>query len=323
METRQAGVKTLFDHEPAFIGGFRSGSTLLVNLLGLHPEIAPWYETKCFCEALRWIRVLADPSTCEQEEGLVTPTTPGGFSLPAVYDRMRFHMQFTDDRIKGSAPGTKAPHEEYPLGPDLIAYDLDHATEKLEEWKQFISHYGPSKQVVEIATGHLIFDLGSMHLANSQGQFLVNKTPEIPRFGRELRACIGRCKFIHLIRDGREVALSATSLNWGTAEQIARIWQGMILQTREAAQIYPDDYIEIRYEDLVADPRNVVDRIFGFLDIRNSHDVVADYEKLTGKKISPATRKFRIGKGSRKSDDVLDIEAVAGTLLDELGYSDF
>jgi hypothetical protein len=48
---------------PIFIGNFRSGTTLLANLLGFHDELALWFETKAFCEALRWIRVMERPET--------------------------------------------------------------------------------------------------------------------------------------------------------------------------------------------------------------------------------------------------------------------
>ena len=56
---------------PIFIGNFRSGTTLLANLLGFHKDLSPWFETKGLCELLRWQRVLKDPKTIPFESSLI------------------------------------------------------------------------------------------------------------------------------------------------------------------------------------------------------------------------------------------------------------
>jgi len=89
---------------PIFIGGPRSGSTMLVNLLGLHPQIAPLFETKCICEPLRWLRILKDPSTRAIEEKILQlqfPSALQGFTIEGVAARMQADMQDSIQRMKG------------------------------------------------------------------------------------------------------------------------------------------------------------------------------------------------------------------------------
>ncbi len=59
---------------------------------------------------------------------------------------------------------------------------------------------------------------------------------------------------MHLIRDGRDVAVSLAGVSWGTddAAEAARTWAGLIRAGRlAAAELDPGRYMEVRYEELV------------------------------------------------------------------------
>jgi hypothetical protein len=90
--------------------------------------------------------------------------------------------------------------------------------------------------------------------------------------------------FIHIIRDGRDIALSLKKLGdfnplpWSreqrSLEETALYWEWMVQKGRNSGRKIPTDYAEIRYEDLVADPRTALKMVSQFLD----HDL--DYDRI-------------------------------------------
>lgn len=301
-----------------FIGGFRSGTTLLVNLLGLHPLITAWYETKFLPEALRWLRVLRCPTDIEMEMALSSPPQPAGFGLGPVAARMRLQMEYDEARLRGVSPSGKGHYERYPLGADRIHYSLQDATQALDQWQLALAGSEDGNTVAR-ATAELIRCLGARHLAAEPAALLINKTPELPRFGAELRACVGSHKMILLIRDGREVVRSAAALGWAEPGRLAYLWRELILQSREAARDAPDDYQEVRYEDLVAAPDHTLDRVCDFLRIPLAGtEMVEAYDRLAVVPISSSA--LRTQQPSDYSLDKITLKE-ASDLLADLGYS--
>jgi len=305
---------------PAFVGGFRSGSTLLINLLGLHPAIAPWFETKCLVEALRWIKVLDDPNAIEVESALAHPPGETGFSLDAVYRRMLWQARHTDDRVRGKAGNGKAANERYPIGADCIGYTLEEIVSLIEDWHRRLQSGPLTSDRVARHTGSLIRRLGDLHRQRQGGRIWVNKTPELPRLASELRRCVGECRIVHLIRDGREVALSGARLNWGSPGQIARHWAGMIRQSRQAAQGHERNYLEVRYERLASHPQDELNRVLDFLEISPDDSLVDRYEERCGLRISAEVRAFKANAAGPSRESLAEILEVADDMLEALGY---
>ncbi len=81
-----------------------------------------------------------------------------------------------------------------------------------------------------------------------------DKTPGYVREMIRIEHVLPEARFIHLIRDGRDVALSVLGMDWGpdTVESAARRWKKRVLRGREQAARLPH-YIEVRYEDLILD----------------------------------------------------------------------
>src|SRR5690606_10056310 len=92
----------------------------------------------------------------------------------------------------------------------------------------------------------------------------INKTPEISRFAPELHQLLGPCRIIYLVRNGLEVVASARKLGWGEIEKMAFNWQGLLERTREGMRQTPADYLEIRYENLLANPQAELDAVLTF-----------------------------------------------------------
>jgi hypothetical protein len=84
---------------------------------------------------------------------------------------------------------------------------------------------------------------------------------------RPVQALLPEARFLHIIRDGRDVALSVQGL-WFTPghdmESIARDWCTRIETARRLSQ-YCRHYMEVRYEDLVRNPHQMLLRICEFL----------------------------------------------------------
>lgn len=297
---------------PVFIGGFRSGSTLLINLLGLHPEIAPWFETKELCEALRWLRVLTNPAAFSEEAALMQPIHPAGFDAAAVAARMRWHVDYNFRRLSGAEASGKAAYERYPLGADCILYSREEALQAVRRWEQQADI--TDLQRIGQVTGWLIRFLGKRQAELMGRPLWINKTPEISRFGEELWHCLGPCHVILLIRNGWDVVRSAAALGWGSVEQLAWWWRGLIEQSRQAAR--SGYYLEVRYEDLAAAPGETLNRVLSFLGMAAEGEGLVD--RYLGRVGS-----WRLPRGQRPEPDPGDrlvFDRIAAELMHSLGY---
>lgn len=303
---------------PLFIGSFRSGTTLLVNLLGLHPDIAPWFETKALCEALRWMKVLNRPECAEFEAGHIIPPHPAGFHPAAVAERMRHDFRTTAARILGEAPSGKMAHERYPIGYDHVLYDFDEAEAALNDW---LAGCGspPTPDTVAVATGHLIRTLAELQVQRAGKSIWVNKTPGIPRFIPELWRCLGPCRMAMLIRNGRRVAASASRLGWARGIEIAHWWKVLIEEARSGSKAHPDYYLEMRYEDLIGNPEYEVNRLLRFMGLDPVGDqLVAEYRRRMGSDAFQVDT--RTTPAGLPDVDWAEFDAIAGCLMRQLGY---
>ena len=163
-----------------------------------------------------------------------------------------------------------------------------------------------------------------------------DKTPIYVRSIPLLHALWPEARFVHLIRDGRDVALSYRSLHWGpdTVWAAARKWRHDVTAgIRDGQPLGTDRYLEVRYEDLVADTKAALQAICEFADLpfdetmldpgaRHDHPTLAPEEgrafhARSQQEVATGARDWRT---QMSPDDVHRFEAVAGRLLDDLGY---
>jgi hypothetical protein len=92
-----------------------------------------------------------------------------------------------------------------------------------------------------------------------------------------LRHLWPEARYVYLLRDGRDVARSAVGMGWaGNSYCGADIWLKAEAQWRELrAGLQPSSYIEVRFEDLVRDPRTSLARICVFLGVEFSEEMLA------------------------------------------------
>ncbi len=101
-----------------------------------------------------------------------------------------------------------------------------------------------------------------------------DKTPSYVRYIPVLNQIFPTAQFVHVIRDGRDVALSAQQ-KWGHERWYMDIYyllknwvRNVERGCRDGRKLGPDRYLEIHYEDLVQDPMETVEVVCSFLDER-------------------------------------------------------
>jgi hypothetical protein len=172
-----------------------------------------------------------------------------------------------------------------------------------------------------------------------------NKTPAYVRNIPTFHALWPEAKFVHIIRDGRDVCMSI--LNWKKAERTvgryasweedpvsttALWWERKVRKAREdGAALGPGLYHEMHYEDLVDDPQRECNRLCEFLGVPYDDAMIRFAEgktrtdlpnarKTPKKAWLPITSGMRNWRTEMPVKDVERFEAAAGDLLEELGY---
>jgi hypothetical protein len=159
-------------------------------------------------------------------------------------------------------------------------------------------------------------------------------TPEHLLYIRGIKKTIPNARIIHVIRDGRDVALS-----WERLSQIRRLpwdrkraamaaaiyWEWIVEKGRKAGRALGADYIEVHYEDLVRRPAEVLRGLEAFVE----HDL--DYQRIAevgiGSVSAPNTafkKENRSPIGRWKTDlsvgELATLEGLIGGSLEEMGY---
>jgi hypothetical protein len=155
-----------------------------------------------------------------------------------------------------------------------------------------------------------------------------------------VKADLPEALFIHIIRDGRDIALSLKKMEgfkplpWhreaGSLLATAMYWEWMVGKGRSYGRQIPDDYLEVRYEDLVQKPRETLATLSRFVGQELDYDHVQQTalgrisetnssfrEEAVKQEINPVQRwKERLTR-----EQVASLEALVGNTLEELGYS--
>ena len=176
-----------------------------------------------------------------------------------------------------------------------------------------------------------------------------DKTPGYIKEMNRIQRVLPEARFIHIIRDGRDVSLSHLRMNWGpeTYEESARLWRNRIRRAQRMSRNV-DHYMEVRFEDLVADTEGVLRKVCDFVEL-DFDPVMLDYHERAEVRLSEKARELprtnrpnqsaearmdshRLAKEPPRSDrvgawrermtteEVSEYEAIAGDMLVRLGY---
>jgi Sulfotransferase family len=152
-----------------------------------------------------------------------------------------------------------------------------------------------------------------------------------------IKADIPEALFVHIIRDGRDVALSLRQMGgfkpfpWNRQGKgllpTALYWEWMVRNGRRHGLRIPGDYLEVRYEELVLEPQATLRMLADFLD----HDL--DYGRISESRLGSlrksnssfsdeADRLRPVNRWKEKlsEPEVESVEGLIGEYLEELGY---
>lgn len=178
-----------------------------------------------------------------------------------------------------------------------------------------------------------------------------DKTPGYLRHMPLIRGALPEARFVHVVRDGRDVALSYKDV-WfgpGSVEESARRWRDEIEEARRQAPGLGGAYMEVFYEDLVSEPGATLREVCGLVDLAWDPAMLRYHERAEArmgeidsdvlgpegevvvsgeerKTIHALTRepprKDRAGRWRREmaEEDLRRFEQIAGATLRELGY---
>ena len=161
-----------------------------------------------------------------------------------------------------------------------------------------------------------------------------DKTPDYVEHLDALWNMFPGCQIIHLVRDGRDVALSLSHVSWGTThiERAASDWARMTTLGRKMGRMISDSYLEVRYESLVTDPPRELQAICDFLgepyapemlEYPDSAYAYMPAESMQWHRSSvspPTTAKIFRWKEEMSLADQIIFEEIAGPALDLFGY---
>lgn len=138
-----------------------------------------------------------------------------------------------------------------------------------------------------------------------------DKTPPYILHIETISRLLPRARFIHIIRDVRDVALSLSDKWFGPGPDVAlaaAFWRDRIVSAREQASRIPKDcYLELRYEDLITAPEKELRRIAGFIDLP-FHSAMLNYHQQAEERLAEmADWRDQAGRVTIKRNQRLDI----------------
>ena len=172
---------------------------------------------------------------------------------------------------------------------------------------------------------------------NQNARRWAGNTPEETLYLPLIKKTIPDALFIHVIRDGRDVALSLSRRRYikpfpwkerETAIGAAIYWQWILKKGRRIGRTFGSDYTEIRFEQLVSDPRSALNNLSSFLDHELDYDRIqrtalgsvsqpnTSFKTQSPQEFNPVER----WKKDLTADEVAKIEELIGETLIELGY---
>lgn len=159
-----------------------------------------------------------------------------------------------------------------------------------------------------------------------------DKTPPFLMHMRMLAEQFPEARFVHLVRDGRDVVLSLREQPFApsTFTGAAEYWAGRVRRARKAGErLGPDRYRELRYEDLIAEPERKLRGLCQFLELDYTPAMLS-YEDTSRIPLTDKMRRSGVVSPPRESGrdwltqmtprQLAVVESVAGDQLEEFGY---
>jgi hypothetical protein len=158
--------------------------------------------------------------------------------------------------------------------------------------------------------------------AHSPGaSVFIEKTPLHSLMVDEIAAVYTETHFLHLIRDGRDVARSISQVPFFQVPDpadAARLWRQVVRRVRAFAPALRR-YREVRYEDLLSRPVEACVELLAWAGLRHDESVVPALEERAGRRVSAhAGTSQAVGAGTWQSLEHRDLDRVLAECGDQL-----
>jgi Sulfotransferase family len=215
-----------------------------------------------------------------------------------------------------------------------------------QEVRELMEHHDP------LTPGDAIRSFYEAYAAGEGKPRWGDKSPPYTWKSLRIQRALPEAHFIHIIRDGRDVALSLSEVSWGPDDVTVadEKWVTELRRARKRALgLARGTYMELLYEDLVAAPEPVLRRVASFVDLpwdeamldyhrqaqeRMSREMARTLKPLGGGTITAEERgrqhelvsrppsQSRAGRWRTEMslEDRAAFESVAGRMLKKLGY---
>ncbi len=210
-------------------------------------------------------------------------------------------------------------------------FEFEYAVEKmpdhegwpdLHEYREFLRQdriFQAAKVVIDAELDYpRLIDSFLRQKQDRDGKPLVGATVH-HHFDRLLRIWPD-ARFIHIVRDGRDVARSSIEMGWaGNIYTAVERWiEAELLWSKVRSQLPADRSIEIRYEALVSAPQTTLTRVCEFLGVPYD-SAMLDYPAHTTYG-PPSPKAAGQWKSKLSPNEVRLAEARIGDMLIERGY---
>ena len=296
------------DFTPVFIGGTgRSGTTILLNLLNRHPDFhasmpreIKYLTSRHGLVDLALTRPLAiEENLKAKRNNLIARVLPLlGRSKLSLFEKEVLGPWWSETGKKGNVRG---------LVQGITREEL------VQEFERFKVGY----EVDRITASRALFEsLSRAQMKDGVTRYFGDSTPVNIMQADLINMLLPRSKFIHVIRDGRDVASSVVKEKWGPSEHFAALdwWKKRIVTGQLAlSKIKTENKLELRIEDLVIHRREeTLERIKNFLELPNH----ARLEKYFEEEILP--EKLHAGRWKSEAVNATKFSARYQAILQEL-----
>ncbi|GAF93326.1 unnamed protein product, partial [marine sediment metagenome] len=239
LQTRQLDAAACFSgYRKLFVVGCpRSGTSWIRDILQLHPRVVSGWESHAYPSVYEALRD-ADPHHSDTGRVLL-------------------------ERVRREHDANAVGLARY-IGIDPLAQLLDAA---LDRWRS-----EPTRTWSDAASWlvRAIFDRYFTLVGGRPRDLFVEKTPHHVQFAEEILSDFPEARLVHVLRDGRDVCVSmqmrAIGADWSPADRRTQIelWRDSVERGLRVRERHPERTLDLRYEDVKADPAREIARLYGF-----------------------------------------------------------
>ena len=294
---------------------------------------SPWGN---YVRRLQWVTLpfkMSDPiarSSLERRFLFVIGSPRSGTSW--------LHRMIGEHPSVASLEGELTTFNRY-VAPLVEAYEAEHGHKERGEWSQGLPLLYPRDEF-DMAVRNALGDVYQRVLAqNPSATHILDKHPGYCDHLGMIQRYLPEARFIHIIRDGREVAVSMRSaksrIGFGArdVESAAREWHRTVDRSKKFGTTVGDRYLEIRYEELQHDTPAILAKVLAHSGLVPDPDhvqrVAHDFH-ISRKQVSRGDASLNairnepgaIWRDRLSAKQRYQFDRVAGELLQSLGYAE-